>query len=288
MGQLRDAPAVLITGTSSGIGAACALDLDRRGCHVFAGVRRAADGQRLRERASERLRPVMLDVTDGSAVRAAVDTVTRMVGEAGLSGLVNNAGILVPGPMELLPTNRFRQQLEVNVLGTHAVTRAFLPLVRAAGGRIVILGSISGKLAPPYLGAYAASKHALEALTDVLRVELRRWGIAVSVVEPDAVGTPIWDKLLTAANELDQDVHTAILQLYEEDLLELRKASRRLDRAGMPVDRVAAAVRHALFARRPKTRYPVGLRTCLAVWGRSMLPDRLFDRFLLRFMGFRM
>jgi NAD(P)-dependent dehydrogenase (short-subunit alcohol dehydrogenase family) len=278
-------PAVLITGASTGIGAACALDLDRHGCRVFAGVRKTADGDGLRGQASERLRPVLLDVTDAAAIRAAVDEVAAAVGAAGLAGLVNNAGILVPGPLELLPTGRFREQLEVNVLGTHAVTRAFLPLVRAARGRIVILGSISGKVTPPYLGAYAASKHALEALADALRIELRKWDVAVSIVEPDSVDTPIWDKLLTSADQLDQDVDAAIRQLYQDDLIEMRKASRRLDRAGMPVERVVAAVRHALLARRPKTRYPVGLRTRLALCGAALLPDRLLDWFLLRFMG---
>lgn len=279
--------AVLITGASSGIGAACALDLDRRGWRVFAGVRRPAHGDRLRQQASERLQPVVFDVTDAPAVRRVAGEVAAAVGEAGLAGLVNNAGILLPGPLELLPSARFREQLEVNVLGTHAVTQALLPLLRAGRGRIVILGSISGKVAPPYLGAYAASKHALEAMADALRIELRPWNVAVSLVEPDSVATPIWDKLLAAADDLDQQVEPEIRQIYEADLLEMRKASRRLGRSGMPVERVVAAVGHALTARRPKTRYPVGLRTRLALLGAALLPDRLLDWFLLRFMGVR-
>ena len=153
----RTKPAVFITGASSGIGAACALGLPRDKYRVFAGVRQPADGQRLQELARGELTPVLVDVTDERSIQAAAETIDAAVGESGLAGLVNNAGIVVGGPLELLPTDEFRRQLEVNVLGTHAVTRALLPLVRRAQGRIVIMGSISGLVAPPYMGAYAAS-----------------------------------------------------------------------------------------------------------------------------------
>jgi len=133
--------AIVVTGASTGIGLACALDLDARGLRVFAGVRKPADADRLRQQASERLCPLMLDVTDPEAVRAAAEAVAAAVGTAGLAGLVNNAGVLMPGPLECLSTARFREQLEVNVLGTHAATQALLPLLRAASGRIVIVGS---------------------------------------------------------------------------------------------------------------------------------------------------
>jgi len=285
MTAASDAPAVLITGASTGIGAACALDLDGQGLRVFAGVRKPADGERLRGQASGRLSTVMLDVTDTAAIASALEVVAEGVGPAGLAGLVNNAGIIVPGPLEYLPTDRFRDQLEVNVLGTHAMCRACLPLLRQARGRIVILGSISGKVAPPYLGAYAASKHALEAVADALRVELRQWGIRVSIIEPDSVATPIWDKLQTAADDLDQRADPAIWRLYHEDLAKMRKAGRRLDRRAMPVDRVVAAVRHALLARRPKSRYPLGFRTRLATWSAGLIDERTRDWFMLRMMG---
>lgn len=273
-------PSVVITGTSTGIGAACALDLDRRGFRVFAGVRQTADGERLASEASERLVPLVFDVTDSAAIDRAVEAVAAA--DTGLDGLVNNAGIVVPGPLECLTTAQCRRQLDVNVVGTLAVSRAFLPLLRKAPGRIVNIGSISGKVVPPFLGAYAASKFALEALTDALRLELRRWRIAVSIVEPDRVTTPIWDKLLTTAREQIEDVPPAIRHLYEEDFRSLRRASHRMDKTGMPVQRVVRAVRHALCAKRPKTRYPVGLRTHLAFWAARHLPDRLRDRFMLR------
>jgi len=285
----RDAAApastVLITGASTGIGMACALDLDRRGLRVFAGVRKPDDADRLRREASDRLTPLLLDVTDPDAVHAAAGVVADAVGSSGLAGLVNNAGIVVAGPLECVSTSRFRGQLEVNVLGTHAVTRAMLPLLRAGRGRIVIVGSISGKVAPPYLGAYAASKHALEALADVLRIELRRWSIRVSIIEPDSVSTPIWSKLQTQADQLDGEMSEATLELYQNDLQEMRKAGHRLDRTGMPVERVVAAVRHALLARRPKTRYPLGARTQLAGWSAGLVPDWVRDWVVLRLMG---
>lgn len=280
-------PAVLITGTSTGIGAACALELDGRGWRVFAGVRKEADAQRLRSQASDRLLPVMIDVTDQASVREAAETVGRAVGPSGLAGLVNNAGIVVPGPLELLPVERLRRQFEVNVLGHLSVTQAMLPLLRAAPGRIVNVGSIAGRIAPPYMGAYAASKHALEAVTDAWRLELRKWGIHVAIVEPDAVATPIWDKFQTDADELAGEVPPAVCQLYADDLVQMREAASRMDKTGMPVAKVVRAVCHALTARRPKTRYPLGWRTWLGVWAFNRIPDRLRDWIMLRTMGVR-
>jgi NAD(P)-dependent dehydrogenase (short-subunit alcohol dehydrogenase family) len=276
------APAVLITGSSTGIGAACAVDLDRRGLRVFAGVRSEADGERLRRQASERLSPVRIDVTQSETIRAAAEQVTAAVGEAGLAGLVNNAGVLVSAPVELVGLDTLRWQLEVNVIGVVAVTQAFLPLLRAGRGRIVNIGSISGKVVAPCLGPYAASKFALEALTDALRVELRRWGICVSIVEPDSVRTPIWDKALSRAQDDRTGQPAATGELYQEELIRMRKAAYVMGKTGMPVQRVVRAVRHALCARRPKTRYPVGLRTRLAFWATRHVPDRLRDWFIVR------
>ncbi|NUQ63109.1 MAG: SDR family NAD(P)-dependent oxidoreductase [Pirellulales bacterium] len=280
-------PAVLITGTSTGIGAACALALDRQGFLVLAGVRKEEDAQRLRARASLRLQTLMLDVTDEAGIRAAAQTVGDRVGEAGLAGLVNNAGILVPGPLELVAIDQLRRQLEVNVIGQVAMVQAFLPLLRRRRGRIVGIGSIAGRLAPPYLGAYAASKAAVESMTDCLRVELRTWGIHVALVEPDSVDTPIWEKLQAEADRLDANVSPEVRALYDRDILEMRKAGMRMDRAGMPVDRVVRAVHHALTAKHPKTRYPIGWRTRLGFRLLPGLPDRLRDWIMLRFMGVR-
>jgi len=282
-----DPPAVLITGTSTGIGAACALELDRRGFRVFAGLRQEADAQRLRGEASGRLVPVMLDVTEADSVRSAAETVGRAVGDAGLAGLVNNAGIVVPGPLELVPLDRLRRQLEVNVLGHLAVTQAMLPLLRVVPGRIVNVSSIAGRIAPPYMGAYGASKHALTAITDVLRIELRGWGIHVAIVEPDSVATPIWDKFQTDSDTLDAKAPPQVRKLYEQDLLKMRKAAYRMDRTGMPVEKVVRAIHHALATRRPKTRYALGWRSWLGPWAFGGMPDWLRDWIVLRMMGVR-
>ena len=280
----REGSAVLITGCSSGIGEACALDLAERGLRVFAGVRKEADAQRLRQLSAGRLEPLIIDVTDPASVRSAATALETAVGMAGLAGLVNNAGILVPGPWELLSTEDLRRQLEVNVVGTHAVTRAVLPLVRRGHGRIIIMGSMSGRVAPPYCGAYAASKHALEAMADSLRMELRPWKISVSIIQPAVVGTPLWAKLDQGAAALTRPA-AGDVALYEEQMLRMRKAALRMERRALPAAAVVRAVRHALLARRPKARYAVGAGAKLAVWGASLLPARLMDWFLMRTMG---
>jgi len=279
--------AVLITGSSSGIGAACALDLDRRGYTVFAGVRSPAHGRRLQQKATPRLVPILIDVTDRSLVAAAAEKISSTVGERGLAGLVNNAGVLYSAPLEFVAQEQLRRQFEVNVFGVVATTQAMLPSLRKARGRIVNIGSITGKAAPPYLGPYAASKFALEAITDVMRMELRSWGIQVALIEPDNVVTPIWDKLETAPEKQTRKLPPEAEALYEQDLLAARKAAYAMGKTGMPVDRVVRAVRHALGARRPKTRYPIGLRTRLAFWAAGRVPDRIRDFFMLRQMGMR-
>jgi NAD(P)-dependent dehydrogenase (short-subunit alcohol dehydrogenase family) len=279
--------AVFITGTSSGIGAACALDLVERGFRVFAGVRQPADGERLRQSAGENLVPVLVDVTDEGTIRAAAAEIDAAVGLAGLAGLVNNAGIVVPGPLELLPTSAFRRQLEVNVLGTHAVTRALLPSIRRAQGRIVIIGSISGLVAPPFIGAYAASKHALEGLAAALRAELVPWRIRVSIIEPDSIATPIWEKLDHTMSELDYDGSPEVRQAYDEAFRQVRVGSMRLGRSGSPTSTVVRAVAHALSARWPKAHYPLGWRPLLAFGGARHVPPALLDRILRRSMGLR-
>ncbi|MEK7693262.1 MAG: SDR family oxidoreductase, partial [Chloroflexota bacterium] len=184
---------VVITGASTGIGEACALHLDALGWRVFAGVRKGADGEALQRKASARLIPVRIDVTDQASIASACDAVAQELGARGLDGLVNNAGIAVAAPLEFVPIDDLRRQLEINVIGQIAVTQAFLALIRTARGRIVNIGSVSGKLATPFTGPYSASKFAMEALTDALRIELRPWKIEVSIVEPGSIATPIWE-----------------------------------------------------------------------------------------------
>jgi len=286
--QLKQpARAVLVTGASTGIGEACALELDRRGFRVFAGVRREDDGRRLRQAASGGLTPVLLDVTEPESISTAAETIRGVAGDSGLFGLVNNAGIVVAGPLELLSVDQLRRQFEVNVFGQIAVTQAMLPLLRTARGRIVQMSSVSGRVAAPFLGPYAASKHALEALSDALRVELRRWGIAVSIVEPGNVKTPIWEKSQDAAERLLHEWTPEAHQLYGADIEGVRAASARMAETGMPVQRVVDAVVHALRSRHPRARYAVCTDTWLSIQMFKFLPVRLHDWLLRRAMGLK-
>ncbi|MGO8746276.1 MAG: SDR family oxidoreductase [Thermoguttaceae bacterium] len=269
--------AVLVTGSSTGIGEACAIALDRRGYRVFAGVRSAADAQRLRSNASAGLEPVLLDITDSAAIAAAATLLDKTLGEAGLAGLVNNAGIVVAGPLELLPIEEVRRQFEVNVVGHVAVTQAMLPLLRKARGRIVNISSDNGALAPPYLGPYAASKHAMEALSDSLRLELRRWGISVSLIETGSVQTPIWDKSRAAADSLAEHAPPEAIDLYRADLAAVRKAAERLAKRSIPPERVVREVLRALTDRRPKARYFVSFETRLCYTALRIAPFWLRD-----------
>jgi NAD(P)-dependent dehydrogenase (short-subunit alcohol dehydrogenase family) len=276
--------AVVVTGTSSGIGQACALHLDELGFHVYAGVRKAADGAALKKQASDRLVPISMDITDTAAIDAAVETVAAAAGETGLVGLVNNAGIAVVGPLEYLPLAELRRQLEVNVIGQIAVTQAFLPLLRTSTGRIVNMGSMAGKIAIPFEGAYCAAKFAMEGLTDALRMELRPWGISVSLVEPGFVVTPIFETSMTAMKAVTEKFPKQAHDLYGAALEAVREAADKQGSSGIPASEVAKAVAHALTAKRPKTRYAVGRGVKLGAILAKFLSDRTRDRLITRSM----
>ncbi len=270
-------PAVLVTGASTGIGLACAQHLDRLGHHVYAGVRRATDADRLRAEASDRLRPVILDVTDEAGVAAAADEVAATIGRQRLAGVVNNAGVAMGGPVEYLPLEYWRRQLEVNVVGQVAVTKAFLPLLREGWGRIVFIGSVSGLLSTPMMAPYGASKFAIEAVADSLRIELADWDLQVALVEPGAVRTAIWDKGRALADEIESVLSEEARVRYGRWIRVIRGGIDHQEDAGVPPDRVARAVAHALFADRPRTRYLVGTDARITALA-ARLPDRLRDR----------
>jgi NAD(P)-dependent dehydrogenase (short-subunit alcohol dehydrogenase family) len=276
---------IVISGASSGIGRACALHLDKLGFDVFAGVRKEADGERLREEASGRLVPLPLDVTDQASIEAAADKVAGSVGDRGLAGLVNNAGITVSAPLEFVPIDELRKQLEVNVIGQVAVTQAYLSMLRKARGRVVNVSSIGGRVALPFLGPYAASKFAIEGLSDSLRRELRPWGIEVSVIEPGSVATPIWEKGVAAADALIERFPPEAQALYGKAVASMRKAAAEAGNRGLPPEQVARTVEHALTARRPKTRYLVGRDAKMRARIARIVPDRAFDRLIARAMG---
>lgn len=276
---------VLVTGASTGIGRATALRMDGAGWRVFAGVRRAEDAASLRGAASDRLVPVTLDVTDAAQVSAAADSVGAAVGEAGLDGLVNNAGIAVLGPLETLPLDDFRHQVEVNLTAQVAVTQAMLPLIRSTRGRIVFVSSIGGRMALPFGGPYHASKFGIEAVADCLRQELRPWRIEVAVIEPGSIDTPIWERGESIADEVAERAPADQVALYGETMERFRAAVQRTAARGIPPEKVAKAISHALDARRPRTRYIVGADARGQALLRRLLPDRLFDRAVARVIG---
>jgi NAD(P)-dependent dehydrogenase (short-subunit alcohol dehydrogenase family) len=278
---------VVITGASTGIGEACALHLDKLGYRVFAGIRKAADGESLRQRASARLVPVRLDISDEAEIGEAARNIIEALGGGGLVGLVNNAGIVVGGMLEFLPLEALRRQLEVNVVGQIAVTQAFLPSLRKARGRIVNIGSVSGLISSPFSGAYSASKFALEALTDSLRMELRPWKIHVSIVEPGYIQTPIVKKSLAAAEELRAQLPEEAHQLYGPSARAVREATEAEAAQGASTEVVVKAVVHALTARRPRTRYLVGNRSALQISLARALPDRWRDALMARHFGLK-
>jgi NAD(P)-dependent dehydrogenase (short-subunit alcohol dehydrogenase family) len=272
---------VLITGASTGIGRASALRLDAHGFDVVAGVRRAEDGESLRSEASPRLRTEILDITDQSTIDAVAETLD---GDA-LAGLVNNAGIAVGGPLEYVPMEDFRRQLDVNLLGTFAVTKALLPKLRATRGRIVNIGSVGGRNASPFLGPYSVSKYGVEAFTDSLRQELRPWGMQVAVVEPGAIATPMWDKGRQTANEYAEQLPSTGRELYGGAVLAMQRTTEQMARRAVPPEKVARAVEHALTARRARARYVVGLDARAQLALKALLPTRAMDGLVARVMG---
>ena len=275
--------AVLISGASTGIGRACAEHLDGLGFTVFAGVRKQTDADSLRE-GPGRIRPLTLDVTDPGSIASAVQTV-EADSPAGLAGLVNNAGIALGGPLEFVAIDEWRRQLEVNFIGQVAVTQAALPALRRRRGRIVNMTSIGGRLATPFFGPYNASKFALEAVTDALRLEMRPFGVEVVAIEPGAVATPIWAKGRETADQAVSQMPPEALELYGEGIETLRKGIEQLEQSGVPPLEVARAVEHALVAGRPKTRYVVGREAKIGLTLSRWLPTRLMDRLVVRSMG---
>jgi NAD(P)-dependent dehydrogenase (short-subunit alcohol dehydrogenase family) len=274
---------VLITGASRGIGRAAALRLAKSGWEVYAGVRSPADGDALTAEpdAKTRITPVMLDVTDPAQVAALTTALPDR-----LDAVVNNAGIVVDGPVESLTPERLRDQFDVNVVGAVAVTNAVLPKLRAAGGgRVVFISSVSGRISTPMTGAYNASKFAVEAIADALRLELRPWGIKVIVVEPNSTDTDLWrgagDTLETTVAGLEPE-HA---RLYAKHIDGMRSAVKMIQRLAVPVDQVSDTIELALTAPRPKARYPVGLRSKVQLALDAVTPTRINDVVLARATG---
>jgi NAD(P)-dependent dehydrogenase (short-subunit alcohol dehydrogenase family) len=251
-------PHVLVTGASSGIGRATALRLAVSGYHVFAGFRKPADGAALVQGAGREITPLLLDVTNSGQISAAAETVAGHVGGAGLAGLVNNAGIGLFGPLEIIPLEQFRTLMEVNVTGQLAVTQVFLPLLRQACGRIIMIGSIGTRFTPPFVGALAASKSALASMDEALRQELAPWGIRVVLVEPATVRSEAVGKLERDAARLMDQASPAQRALYQEAFGHLVDTFAARHQHGSPPEVIAATVARALTTPRPRARYLTG------------------------------
>jgi NAD(P)-dependent dehydrogenase (short-subunit alcohol dehydrogenase family) len=276
---------VIITGSSTGIGRACALMLDRNGFRVFAGVRGKAAGNALRSAASQSLTPVHVDVTDAPSIHAMAEEVTSEVGDAGLYGLVNNAGTTLPCPIEYLPLDGFRRQLEVNLVGPLAVTQALLPLLLRGRGRIVNVTSAAGKAGVPLMAPYVAAKHGLEGLSDVLRLELGPLGVQVAIIEPGFVSTAMRGKLEHDTEETVRALPAEGRRRYGGQLTAVAESISKHAAHGSDPDVVAADVLHALTSAKPRIRYPSGAGAKRMLFVRRILPDRRFDRIILRAGG---
>lgn len=274
-------PAVLITGAGRGIGRATALRLAHTGWEVHAGVRRPEDGDALaRQAPAGRIVPALLDVTESAQV-AALDASLP----ARLDAVVNNAGIVVDGPLEPLALDDLRRQLEVNVVGQLAVTQAVLPRLRASRGRVLFVSSVSGRVATPLMGAYVASKYALEGLADALRIELRPWGVRVVVIEPNSTDTDVWRSALTTLESTEAALTAEQRALYHRHFTGARRMTALIQKRTMEVDVVAATIERALTARRPRARYPVGALARAQIAVATTTPAPVMDAALAGLTG---
>lgn len=272
---------VLVTGATTGIGYASAIALAKKGYHVFAGVRKDADADRIRTQAGEGVEPIKLDVTNPAHIADAVEYITQAVGKTGLRGLVNNAGIAVVGPLEFVPMEDFNRQMNVNVNGLLAVTRAFLPLLRMASGRLCLISSTNGFLPIPFMGPYSISKFAVESIGDCLRNELAPWGIRVSLIEPGATQTAIWEKSRAENEALFERMPPECHELYGRIMDTMRVEAEKMVKRASPVHKVSDCVVHAITSSRPKTRYLCADGARLAWFAARWLPDTWRD-FVIR------
>jgi NAD(P)-dependent dehydrogenase (short-subunit alcohol dehydrogenase family) len=278
---------IVVTGVSTGIGWAVTKFLIERGCRVFGSVRREQDAERLRRELGEAFVPLLFDVTREEEVHAAAGQVRQQLNGETLSGLINNAGIAVGGPLMHLPTEEFRHQLEVNLVGVLIVTKAFLPLLgadrarRGKPGRILNISSVSGKIGYPFMGAYAASKHGLEGFSESLRRELMLYGIDVIIIGPGSVATPIWDKAGQA------DVSKYANTDYVDAVRRAQASSVNSGRQGLPTEKVCEVAWEALTSPNPRVRYAVHRRGSLSPLFQIPFLKRLVDKVIAKNLGFQ-
>jgi NAD(P)-dependent dehydrogenase (short-subunit alcohol dehydrogenase family) len=280
----NESGAVVVTGASTGIGRATAMLLDAEGYRVFAGVRKEADARDLAKDGSDRLTPITLDVTDADQIEAARQQVAEAVGDLGLVGLVNNAGVGGGGPIEFMPLEELRSTLEINLIGQVAVTQAFIPLLRKGKGTIVFIASIGGRVASPFMSPYNTSKFAIEALGESLRHELRPWEIEVVVIEPGSIDTQIWAKGNEQVREQVEKMPEDARRLYGRQVTRFGEVLNETASRGIPPEKVAEVVHKGISSDRPRHRYLVGTDAKIGARLKGTLPDRAFSKLASRQM----
>lgn len=272
---------ILITGASTGIGRAVAVDLAARGYRVFGSVRKPADAEALCAATPEGAVPIealLFDVTDSEAIQAGAARLEELLAGEGLHALVNNAGVAIAAPLEYIPIEDFQLQMDINVTGVLRCTQAFLPALRRARGRIINISSVAGRLAFPLAAPYHASKHALEGFSDVLRLEMQRHGIEVVVIQPGAIKTEIWDTAAHKSAQIRKNLSPEALEDYGRLIDQVGKAAANAGATGDEVEVCADVVRKAIEAKRPRTRYIVGRDAKIGMFLRRIFSDRLMDR----------
>ncbi len=273
-------PSVLVTGAGRGIGKSIVEHLATRGWDVIAGVRNERDAATVTALSPQRVSSVILDVTDAGHIAALQESLPER-----LDAIVNNAGVVVSGPMETVSPDEWRKQLEINVIGQLAVTQAVLPRLRRSRGRVVFISSVNGRLSMPLIGAYCASKFALEAAADALRMELRPWHIGVAIVEPAQTDTDMWRTADDMVEQTEAALTSEQRDLYTRHIAGMRKMIPLSQRLAVPTEKVSAVVEEALTARRPRARYVVGVGPKLQVALMTNLPAWASDRVLRRVSG---
>ena len=273
-------PSVLVTGAARGIGKSIVEHLSSRGWDVIAGVRSEQDAEAVTGLSPQSISSVILDVTSADDIAALDEALPER-----LDAIVNNAGIAVGGPMEAVSADEWRKQLEINVIGQLAVTQAAIPRLRKSGGRIVFISSVNGRLSMPLIGAYCASKFALEAAADALRMELRPWHIPVVIIEPAQTDTDMWRTADTMVEQTEAALTAEQRTLYAEHIAGMKKMILMSQKIAVPAEKVSAVVEEALTERRPRARYVVGLGNKLQVALVTNLPTRARDRLLRRVSG---
>jgi NAD(P)-dependent dehydrogenase (short-subunit alcohol dehydrogenase family) len=276
---------VVLTGASSGIGRGCVKVLIQKGFHVFGSVRKQADADSLLKEFGDKVTPLIFEATDVAAVKEAADKVKSIVGDTILSGLVNNAGVAVTGPMMHMPIDEFRYQMEVNTVGPIITIQAFLPLLGAVNppvenpGRIINITSMAGVRAAPFFGPYSASKHALEAISGSLRQELMLYGVDVIIIGPGAVATPIWNKAKQVDNSQYDNTD------YKQSYKKMNDFMSAMGPQGIPVEKVGELVHHTITTDKPKVRYAIAPNMLTDWIIPQNLPKRVLDKIIAGKVG---